>query len=73
MTEPKSQSALKPQKLYTHLEIEAPLCVWECLNEWILLEKADQYADWIALRNLTESLEEAAGFKTVSAVTPASG
>lgn len=28
--------AAKPKKEYTALEVEAALCVWECLNEWTL-------------------------------------
>lgn len=33
--------AAKPKKEFTHLEMEAALCVWECLNEWTLGNEQD--------------------------------
>jgi hypothetical protein len=57
------------EKLYSHLEMEAALCVWECLNDWTLLAHGDVHAaainddddniktDWIALREGVGSVE----------------
>ena len=39
---------------FTHLEMEAALCVWECINEWTLNTGR---ADWIELRDGVGSVE----------------
>jgi hypothetical protein len=57
------------QQQFTYLEVEAALCVWECLNDWTLLAHGDVHAaaindeddniktDWIALRENVGSAE----------------
>jgi hypothetical protein len=44
-------------KQYTHLEMEAGLCVWECLCEWTLGDLAEHRKDWVALREGVGSVE----------------
>jgi hypothetical protein len=45
-------------KQYTHLEMEAGLCVWECLCEWTLHETISQHhKDWVELREGIGSVE----------------
>lgn len=34
---------------YTALELEAALCVWECINDWTLIDGTKR-DDWVALR-----------------------
>jgi len=40
----------EPEKEYTHLEMEAALCVWEEINERTLLSKAGRYPELNKLR-----------------------
>lgn len=35
---------------YTHLQVEAALCVWEYLNDVTLLDSSRQDPQWVALR-----------------------
>jgi hypothetical protein len=44
-------------KEYTHLEMEAALCVWECINDWTLPDMRTKRADWIELREGVGSVE----------------
>jgi hypothetical protein len=45
-------------KDYTHLEMEAGLCVWECLIEWTLHPEISQHnKDWVELREGIGSVE----------------
>lgn len=44
-------------KDYTHLEMEAALCVWECLCDWTLGELAEHHKDWVELREGVGSVE----------------
>lgn len=59
------------EKEYTHLEVEAALCVWECLNEWTLASEDEVEAmrvncdsehtamrlEWIEMRRQTGASE----------------
>lgn len=40
---------------YTHLQMEAALCVWECINDWTLSDSPRD--DWKALRDNVGSVE----------------
>lgn len=42
---------------YTHLEVEAALCVWEYLNDVTLLDPSRQDPQWVALRESVGSVE----------------
>lgn len=46
-------------KQYTHLEMEAALCVWECINDWTLPDHISKMGrpEWINLRNGVGSVE----------------
>jgi hypothetical protein len=45
-------------KDYTHLEMEAGLCVWECLIEWTLGDDAEKHhEEWVDLRQGIGSVE----------------
>jgi hypothetical protein len=46
-------------KVYTHPEMEAALCVWECLNDWTLADYIDGPGrpEWIELRQGIGSVE----------------
>lgn len=41
---------------FTYLEMEAALCVWECLNDWTLHSEAHR-DDWVKLREAVGSVE----------------
>lgn len=42
---------------FTYLEVEAALCVWECINEWTICEKKTRRQDWVELREAVGSVE----------------
>ncbi len=42
---------------YSHLELEAALCVWECLNDWTILDEKRLRPDWNELREGVGSVE----------------
>ena len=42
---------------FNYLEVEAALCVWECINEWTLLLGDTGKPDWIELREGVGSVE----------------
>lgn len=42
---------------YNHLEVEAALCVWECINEWTLGGAIAPQPDWKELRDGVGSVE----------------
>lgn len=45
-------------KQYSHLEMEAGLCVWECLIEWTLHDEISKnHQDWVELRGAVGSVE----------------
>lgn len=44
-------------KKYTHLEMEAALCVWECINDWTLPSMPQRREDWAALRDSVGAVE----------------
>lgn len=46
----------KAKKQYTHLEMEAALCVWEQICDWTLLAQATR-PEWVALRENVGSAE----------------
>lgn len=48
---------LTQAKQYSHLEMEAALCVWECLIEWTLGDAAEHHSDWVELREGIGSVE----------------
>lgn len=47
----------KKEKKFGYLEMEAALCVWECINDWTLRDKPDDRQDWIELREAVGSGE----------------
>ena len=50
-------AAINAQEPFTFLEMEAALCVWECLNDWTLLDDKSSRPDWIELREDLGSCE----------------
>jgi hypothetical protein len=51
--------AMFDKREYTHLAMEAALCVWECLNEWTILPDVSTQSrpEWIELREGIGSVE----------------
>jgi hypothetical protein len=51
--------AMFDKREYSHLEMEAALCVWECINDWTLLPDVSTTSrpDWIELREGVGSVE----------------
>ncbi len=46
----------EPEPRFSYLEMEAAMCVWECLNDWTL-PPATKRTDWIELREAVGSAE----------------
>ncbi len=44
-------------KQFTYLDMEAALCVWECLNDWTLLDSNMSRPEWVELRDNIGSVE----------------
>lgn len=42
---------------FTYLEMEAALCVWECINDWTLEDERSKRQGWVELREAVGSVE----------------